>query len=259
MTASAPSRASNSWYRKLRRRARYLAGRYPTVAFYRDFSRAIARSAEWLFTDHLAGRLTAFAAAYLPDNAGHGMDHAVKVARDAGALMLIELGRRGVPAEDVRRRVRVVHCAGLLHDIKRTERDHAIRGARFVRAMLRDAPLNRDEIEDIAQAIRNHEAFVRPVPANTIEGRRVAACLYDADKFRWGPDNFTDTIWEMAAAAGIPPATFLAAVPRGMEKLEAIKTTFRTRTGRRYGPAFIDRGLAIGAALFDISGSGDRL
>ncbi len=186
------------------------------------------------------------------------MDHAVKVARDAGALMIIELGMGGASAEEIRGRVRVVHCAGLLHDIKRTERDHAIRGARFVRALLENAPLTRDEIEDIVQAIRNHEAFVRPVPVNTIEGRRVASCLYDADKFRWGPDNFTDTIWDMVTAAGIPPATFLAAVPRGMEKLKAIKTTFRTRIGRRYGPAFIDRGLAIGAALFDISGPGDR-
>jgi hypothetical protein len=36
-----------------------------------------------------------------------------------------------------------------------------------------------------------------------------------------------------------------------MKGIEKIKETFRTATGKRYGPEFIDQGLAIGNALFD--------
>jgi hypothetical protein len=40
--------------------------------------------------------------------------------------------------------------------------------------------------------------------------------------------------------------------PQGMEKIKSIKTTFRTSTGQKYGPQFIDLGLAIGEELFDV-------
>ena len=40
--------------------------------------------------------------------------------------------------------------------------------------------------------------------------------------------------------------------PRGMESLEKIKTTFRTETGKQYGPQFLDLGLAIGQQLHDV-------
>jgi hypothetical protein len=40
--------------------------------------------------------------------------------------------------------------------------------------------------------------------------------------------------------------------PQGMEKIESIKTTFRTSTGQKYGPQFIDLGLSIGEELFDV-------
>jgi hypothetical protein len=44
----------------------------------------------------------------------------------------------------------------------------------------------------------------------------------------------------------------MARYPQGMEGLEKIKTTFRTRTGKRYGPRFIDLGLAIGEKLYGV-------
>jgi hypothetical protein len=50
-----------------------------------------------------------------------------------------------------------------------------------------------------------------------------------------------------------PPLTkFMDGYPRGMEKIESIKTTFRTATGKKFGPQFIDLGLAIGEELFDV-------
>ena len=40
--------------------------------------------------------------------------------------------------------------------------------------------------------------------------------------------------------------------PGGMKKLTKIKNTFRTITGKKYGPQFIDIGLAVGKELFDV-------
>jgi hypothetical protein len=44
----------------------------------------------------------------------------------------------------------------------------------------------------------------------------------------------------------------MARYPQGMASLEKIKTTFRTETGRQYGPQFLDLGLAIGQKLHDL-------
>ena len=45
---------------------------------------------------------------------------------------------------------------------------------------------------------------------------------------------------------------FMELYPDGMEKIAKIKHTFRTGTGKKYGPQFIDIGLAIGEELFDV-------
>ena len=36
-----------------------------------------------------------------------------------------------------------------------------------------------------------------------------------------------------------------------MKGIEKIKETFRTATGKRYGPEFIDQGIAIGNAIYE--------
>jgi hypothetical protein len=38
---------------------------------------------------------------------------------------------------------------------------------------------------------------------------------------------------------------------KGMEGIERIRNTFRTRTGKMYGPDFIDRGIEIGTKLYE--------
>jgi hypothetical protein len=112
--------------------------------------------------------------------------------------------------------------------------------------------LDPDEIEDISRAILNHEAFKSPVAIKTPEGVLVSNCLYDADKFRWGPDNFTDTLWSMVIFFKIPVSKFMDLYHQGIEKIANIKYTFRTGTGKQYGPQFIDLGLAVGEELFQI-------
>jgi hypothetical protein len=50
----------------------------------------------------------------------------------------------------------------------------------------------------------------------------------------------------------MPFSKFIEQYPKGMEGLEQIKSTFRTQTGKKYGPQFIDIGLAIGQELHKV-------
>ncbi len=237
-------------YDHIKQRARRIVSRFPPPAFYSQYVLECDFSRNHFQADPILQQLLDFVSLNLEDDFGHGLQHAVKVAIDAGALMIIEGGLAGYAESAVRRRVCLVQCAGLLHDIRRKQADHATKGALLARQVLKGYPFSGDEIEDVCLAIQNHEAFKLGVPVNTPEGALVADCLYDADKFRWGPDNFTDTLWDMVAFFNPPLATFLRRYPEGMAKLEKIRTTFRTATGKLYGPQFIDLGLAIGEELY---------
>jgi len=194
--------------------------------------------------------LNEIVAEYLQHNAGHGLKHSRKVALDAGTLTIIE-GRRAKLAEnEIQRLTYLSHMAGLLHDVKRKKKNHAVEGALFSRKILPAFSLSPQEVEDVANAIRNHEAFKPLIPIDSLHGALVAGCLYDADKFRWGPDNFTDTVWNMIAIYNPPLSEFIKRYPEGMRGIARIKETFRTATGKMYGPQFIDLGIAIGEKLY---------
>lgn len=180
---------------------------------------------------------------------GHGVSHVVKVAVDAGALVLIEAGVR-LDEAGRERYLLLAHLAGLLHDIRREERDHARRGAEEAGRILLGFDLERGEREAVVQAIRNHEAFLPEEPLDDPDLQILSDALYDADKFRWGPDNFTETLWSMVAPIGIPMEALLRHFRSGMEGIVRVADTFRTPTGRVYGPDFIARGLEIGERLF---------
>ncbi|MHB8092980.1 MAG: HD domain-containing protein [Syntrophales bacterium] len=185
------------------------------------------------------------------DYLGHGLIHVRKVAIDAGALILAE-SDEGISATAVRRMVLLGHLAGLLHDICRREKNHAERGAAEAVKVLTGFPLSDQERLSIAGAIQNHEAFRPLITSDSPEAQLLSDSLYDADKFRWGPDNFTETIWAMTAPHAIPLCELLPKFPAGMQGVEKIKESFRTATGRRYGPDFIERGLEIGRRLYAI-------
>lgn len=239
-------------YARIRKRARQIVSRFPSPVFYNDFSREIESSRHYFDTDPVITRLKSYVARHIEDDFGHGIQHSIKVALDAGTLMIIEGCLEGYSDDFTRRRVCIVQCAGLLHDIKRKHKNHATQGAVFAGKILKDYQFTPDEVNNICNAIHNHEAFKSNVAINTPEGELVSDCLYDADKFRWGPDNFTDTVWDMVLFYNPPLSTFLNRYPKGMESLAKIKNTFRTNTGKKYGPQFIDIGLAIGNELFDV-------
>ena len=240
------------FYLALRERARDIVSGLPEPDFYSREAPALARSAALFDTTPLITELTAAAGGLLEDDFGHGLTHARKVALEAGALVWIEARAAGLSERVARRQVRLAHCAGLLHDIRRKQPDHAEQSARRARRILAGRQLAPGEIADVCTAIRNHEAFKPTWVVETLEAALLSDCLYDADKFRWGPDNFTDTLWAMMLYHRPTPAEFLRRFPAGMERLARIRATFRSAAGKRYGPRFIDLGLAAGEALYRV-------
>ena len=238
-------------YERIRTLARQIAETVPIPDFYIDHAEANDLSLHLFNQSREIPRLEHIVGSLLKDNLGHGLKHSRKVTLDAGALMIIEGRDAGQSEETLHRNVMLAHMAGLLHDVKRKQKDHAIAGAAFSREVLQDFPLSNQERDDVSTAIRNHEAFKKGVPLQSPDSILLDGCLYDADKFRWGPDNFTDTVWDMVSSHNPPLSHFIKYYPKGMQGIEKIKKTFRTATGKTYGPQFIDLGLTIGNRLYD--------
>lgn len=144
----------------------------------------------------------------------------------------------------------LVQLASLLHDIRRRVPNHARQSAILAAEILEDFPVDEAERQWIVRSIENHEAFVEPAALESEVGQLLSDALYDADKFRWGPDNFTETLWEMVSSE-IPIRALLAHFPKGMEGVRRIAGTFRSETGMKYGPEFIEIGIAIGERLYE--------
>lgn len=242
----------DSVYLEIRAIARKIVARYPRPDFYGDHRSDVRDSRQFYQSDAPIVRLREEMAGCLDDNYGHGLGHVEKVAIDAGTLVIIESRHLGLADDLVRRNLRMAQCAGLLHDICRKEKSHAQRGAETARDILKRYPLVPEEITLVCSAIRNHEAFSRLEQLPPQQSRMISDCLYDADKFRWGPDNFAHTIWDMVAFLNPPLHAFVAHYPKGMALLKKVRDTFRSRTGQCYGPQFIDVGITIGEALYQV-------
>jgi hypothetical protein len=184
------------------------------------------------------------------DCLGHGIDHVRKVAVDAGALVLIEKMSELKEAE-LQRMVLLAHTAGILHDIRRLEKNHARAGSEEAGKILINFDFHRHEVKVITDAIANHEAFQPAAELEDPSAQFISDALYDADKFRWGPDNFTEMIWDMVEYRKVSLDILLKRFLNGMEGVRRIRDTFRTDTGRKYGPDFIDRGIEIGTEFYN--------
>lgn len=235
-------------YRHAQEIARRITGEVGEPSFYGEQKKAVETSNR-LFREHplVTQAITVLGAD--PDRLGHGLSHVTKVAVDAGAIILVERDKEK-PTERVLKLVALAHVAGVLHDIKREEKDHARKGAEEAGRILRDFDLSEGERSAIASAIANHEAF-RPVPPlKDPSWQLLSDALYDADKFRWGPDNFSEMLWDMVSRRNVPLSALLGRFLKGMEGVDRIRETFRSTTGRQYGPDFIDRGMEIGRRLY---------
>lgn len=238
-----------SIYHSLKTQARKIAAQHPPPSFYRHFFSEHTYAASFLERTPFLSELRNAVADRLNENLGHGSVHAEKVAVDAGTLIIIEGHAAGCSRFFSDRLMLQVQTAALLHDICRVENNHAQKGAVIAREYLSGAPFTETELNHICRAIHNHEAFKQTLPSANQAGRLVSDCLYDADKFRWGKDNFSFTLWDMLDFSKVPVGDFIASYSDGMNVLEKVRGTFRTRTGKQYGPRFIDIGLSIGREL----------
>lgn len=183
-------------------------------------------------------------------DSGHGLSHAEAVALDAGSIIQVEGRIQHIKGRLISELIVYAQIAGLLHDIKRKEKNHTIAGSNEAKKILNDFQIEDRYKRYIVVAIRNHEAFKELLEPEDEIAKLISDSLYDADKFRWGPDNFTTTLWLMLNSLNMPVETLYKNFIENMRYIESIKTTFRTQTGKNYGPEFIDMGLKIGQAIY---------
>ncbi len=240
---------SRTAYKRLQEVAHQVAKALPVPAFYNLHASAVRFADDHLVTSELLHQCRT----YLDESqleCAHGLCHCEAVARDAGALVLIEAPVRGIPSSDAAGLFLAAELAGLLHDIKRKEKDHALLGSIEAERILKDLGMEKNYRKYIAGAIRNHEAFKATTEADDEAGKLVSDALYDADKFRWGPENFTTTLWTIVNANNTPPESLHQVFLEKMKGIEKIKETFRTKTGSTFGPEIIDQGISIGNVIY---------
>jgi hypothetical protein len=241
--------AESGVYESLRRKAEALAAELPVPSFYIDYEQEINISREVLVTNRVMKQCVNHIQ-ISQEEMGHGFEHSRAVAIDAGALLIIEGRKQGISGGMIEDLMVAVHIAGLLHDIKRGEEDHALRGSLLAESLIDCFGIEPRFRRYVTVAIRNHEAFGEPVPAEDSFGQLLSDVLYDADKFRWGVDNFTGMVWEMLDSGSIRTDRFLERYDDGLEYIARIKETFRSGTGKKYGPEIIDTGLELGRRLY---------
>jgi hypothetical protein len=241
---------SHAAYRKLEDLALTIARSLTRPLFYRQHTDAVNRSEAMLRTHELIRTChSRLDSAQL--ECAHGLCHCETVARDAGAIVLIEGPRLDIDPHALDALCVTAILAGLLHDIKRREEDHAVRGSIEAEKILAALGVDGRSRSYIAYAIRNHEAFKTTCDLGDAAGCMVSDALYDADKFRWGAENFSTTLWLMVKAHNTPLEALHGTFREKMRGIEKIKGTFRTATGKQYGPEFIDQGIAIGNTIYE--------
>jgi hypothetical protein len=238
--------------RRLQREAERMASKHPLPEFYTRFRAPIAFAKKLFFNDSGVLRLRKTLEPEYHEEIGHGMLHSTRVSIDTATLLFIETGTSRVNPLVVERLMIIGIFAGLLHDICRGRENHAQCGAEEAEKILVDFNFSKNEVFCICNAIRNHEAFAPAVPG--VKQRQwiqlVSDSLYDADKFRWGADTFTHTLWYMADHQNLSPREIIKRFPWGMSGTYSIIETFRTATGRQYGPEIIETGLEIGKEIY---------
>jgi hypothetical protein len=237
-------------YEEMMANARVIAASFPQPRFYVSCRESLDLSRSLFDEDAQVMRCRTLVLNELKDDLGHGIVHSEKVALEAGALAYIEGERLSLEESSRREACLLAQIAGLLHDLRRGEKNHAKVSALAASNMLHEF-LTSQKREYIVQAIANHEAFVEPKSIESPVGQMISDALYDADKFRWGPDNFTHTLWQMLRSSGARIAPLIRRYPEGMEGISWIKKTFRTETGKIYGPEFIELGLRIGEKIYE--------
>jgi hypothetical protein len=235
---------------KLRHEAERIASKHRIPDFYLQFKAPLAAARSIYFKHPLVKQVRELVRPRLREHLGHGLYHSMRVSLDSAALIFLEFDSIQVPLPRIERLMLLGELAGLLHDICRGQADHAVAGAREAERLVAGFALAEEERQCICCAIENHEAFTPTVPCRLPWIHLISNCLYDADKFRWGPDNFTHTLWYMMDHQQLTIEQLIERFPWGMTGITRIRETFRSTFGRQYGPEIIDAGMEIGKEIY---------
>lgn len=237
----------NNVFAKLQKEAREYSN-HKRPSFYEYLAPEHSNSRETFFEHPLMLRCFEDVTPFLDHEFGHGIEHSQNVAIEAGTITLAETKQTNSQAN--RHLTLLAQISGLLHDICRMEKDHAVQGAKLSFEILKDYPLSDKDKQMISFAIANHEAFKQDSPAPDYSYELLSGALYDADKFRWGPDNFVTTMWEICDYQEWTLDNILERFPNAFEIINSISETFKTPTGQIFGPEFIEIGLELGNYLY---------
>lgn len=240
---------NDSIYKRLREKAEKTSADLGAPSFYDAFRKELDISSSSFFESAVIRRCRRYLAGARLHPA-HGIFHCEKVAVEAGAIVQAEFKNYGIKGSDAKELMLCAQIAGLLHDITRNGKDHTVTGSIEAAFILRDFEIGEVRKRYIIGAIRNHEAFKEEPISGDGAGKLVSDSLYDADKFRWGPDNFTRTLWLITESSRMSPEALHRVFMEKMEIIARIRDTFRTDTGRKYGPEFIDMGIDIGNEIY---------
>ena len=235
---------------KLQREAQRIASKHPLPAFYTRFKAPLAVARRLFYNNPGVVRLRGIVEPEYNEALGHGVFHSSRVSIDCAALLQIETDGDRMAPSAVERLMVIGLYSGVLHDICRDEENHAQLGAEKAKGLLRGFSMSPEEITCVSEAVRNHEAFASSTSSGRQWAQLVSDCLYDADKFRWGPDTFTHMVWHMMDYQGISPRELIEKFPWGMSGAAGIIETFRTATGRQFGPEIVENGLEIGKEIY---------
>ncbi len=236
-------------YPALKEKASNVARRIGPPSFYRAHENELGKS----LLSFSESEVLLKCRSYLDESKlhpAHGIKHGEMVAIEAGAILQIECSAGGGDKKKTEELMLCAQIAGLFHDIKRSEEDHTAKGCIEAGKILQDFDMDGRFKRYITAAIRNHEAFKEVLASEDEEAKLISDSLYDADKFRWGPDNFTTTLWLIMESSGTPPEALYRNFLEKMKGVGRIKETFRTVTGKRFGPEFIDLGIEIGNEIY---------
>ncbi len=141
--------------------------------------------------------------------------------------------------------------AGLLHDATRLDEDGEAKAAELSRSILAQYPLTDEERDIIARAIRDHEIRDGYIPPCDPRAALLSAALYDADKFRYGPDIYVTSLWEFCDYEDMPTPHALKCLSAAENRLPELSGTFRSRPGRSFGEEHLECGARLMPHLTD--------
>ncbi|SKA72748.1 hypothetical protein [Desulfobaculum bizertense] len=234
---------NDSTLRKMKNEAKAVTAQYTLPRFYRDCSSELNFCSRSFFDHPDLLRLQGDVIPFLYDDASYGVYHAKKSAIEAGAIILHE-----APENDIAHHRHLAYLAqfsGLLHGTCRLEQEHGEKGAEVALMVLKEYEISDEDRDLVAFAIRDHRPFEPRLPAPNKDAEIIANALYDAVNFRWGLDLYSTTLWEFSDYNELEFDEALALFEKSGEIIKKLDDTFRSSTGKLYGPEFLEIGTKL--------------